>query len=167
MAQKVRDAEDKFEDLIAEFPDNEKLKDIKDYIDATKDEAARIFQHAVEQGELYADTNAILQGEKEVTAKLLDDMNDRAWFDAGKIHSQISQKETEKRAVDAATYLISHANEHFTNNALAKEDLYKGSVKTLSRNNDKWKIEEDILRPFLADLDSAPDSIRKKVEELL
>lgn len=167
LAQKVRDAEDKFEDLIAEFPDNEKLKDIKDYIDATKDEAARIFQHAVEQGELYADTNAILQGEKEVTSKLLDDMNDRAWFDAGKIHSQISQKETEKRAVGAATYLISHANEHFTNNALAKEDLYKGSVKTLSRNNDKWKIEEDILRPFLADLDSAPDSIRKKVEELL
>ena len=86
-------------------------------------------------------------------------MNELAKYamdNAGSIHSAYSQTEREEDALSAISYLSKNAGKHFKNNALAKNGLLKGGpAANLDLENNEWAYNENLIRPFIENMDSA------------
>lgn len=132
--------------------------------DAVVDTTAKV----LEQGSLIGDiSNILYDGSKTLVARM-NELARYAMDNAGDIHSAYSQTEREEDALAAIRYLSKNAGKHFKNNALAKSGLLKGGpAANLDLENNEWKYNEQLIRPFINNMDSAQDKVRKKLEGLL
>lgn len=173
----VRDIMDNLSDIawLANQPSedgegyaNEALHKVYEAFIAERDAVVDTTAKVLEQGSLIGDiSNILYDGSKTLVARM-NELARYAMDNAGDIHSAYSQTEREEDALAAIRYLSKNAGKHFKNNALAKSGLLKGGpAANLDLENNEWKYNEQLIRPFINNMDSAQDKVRKKLEGLL
>lgn len=173
----IRDIMDNLSDIgwLANLPGegdekyaHKALHEVYEAFIAERDAVADTTAKVLEQGSLIGDiSNILYDGSKTLVARM-NELARYAMDNAGDIHSAYSQTEREEDALAAIRYLSKNAGKHFKNNALAKSGLLKGGpAANLDLENNEWKYNEQLIRPFINNMDSAQDKVRKKLEGLL